>query len=831
MFLPNLKEYDVKYSDLASYAPWGVMIAPGILKNDDDSFMQTFGFRGRDLSSSTPYEVTAIRSRLNQAIMMLGNGWAVYVEAKRTKVSTTIERKFPDIVCQMMDYERQNMFSNGNYFVMDYYITLQWMPESSKKKRILKFLYVNDAETDKSYIEQVKEDLSSFRNTVAQFYDVLSSVLYDCRPLDPDETLTYLHSTVSIHDYKVRADRYMVNISDCLCDTELYGGDEPVLGREGEAQYLACISVLQYPRDSFPSMLDDLNHLGIEYRWCSRYICTDKEEAQSYFYTKRREWKANEKDLLTMVKEWVMRTESVMVDSAALQRYVDADNALTEIANGYELFGWFTSNVILMAPDKKELQEKIRIVSQAYHNRNFTVRVETHNAVDSFLACIPGNAYANPRRRYISTLNLIDLLPFSAVWAGNFWCKHLNTYALAQVETTGYTPFFLNLHIGDVGHSIVVGPTGSGKSVFLNFLESQIRSVPDARIYVFDKGGSSRVLAAMVEGKFYDLGNESKGEGQSFQPLRYVDQENEKVWASEWLQELFVQENITITPDIKSAIWDALTNVANTTPEHRTLSALKIFLQHRELRKALEAYVFETEGISDTTGAYARLFDSDEDTLVLGHYQSFEMGELMNKRNAVVPTLSYLFHRIENDCHGEPTFIILDECWTFLDNPIFASKIREWLKTMRKNNVSIIFATQNLEDIRFCSISCAIIESCSTNIFLPNTQAKNPSNDEVYAFFNLNSTERTIIAESQPKRDYYYKSVIGRRIFRLGLSQYQLSFLAASTKEEQAQCEYFKNHFPPEHFAEKWLEFKGQNEALKELRNYYKEQGRAVLDA
>ena len=96
----------------------------------------------------------------------------------------------------------------------------------------------------------------------------------------------------------------------------------------------------------------------------------------------------------------------------------------------------------------------------------------------------------------------------------------VETAALAQVETVGSTPFFLNLHVGDVGHTMIVGPTGSGKSVLLNFLETQIRSVPDARIYVFDKGGSSRVLAAAVGGIFYDLGNESSTHSQSFQPLR-----------------------------------------------------------------------------------------------------------------------------------------------------------------------------------------------------------------------------------------------------------------------------------------------------------------------
>ena len=363
------------------------------------------------------------------------------------------------------------------------------------------------------------------------------------------------------------------------------------------------------------------------------------------------------------------------------------------------------------------------------------------------------------------------------------------------------------------GIILVTGPTGSGKSVLLNFLASQFRSVPKARIYVFDKGASSRVFAAAVKGNFYDLGNDDSANNLAFQPLRYIDDENEKVWASEWLQELFVQEGVEMNPEKRKAIWDALTSVAATPPDERTLTAIKLFVQNMELRDALEPFVVETKGIADTAGAYGKLFDSDIDSLKLGSYQSFEMGELMSKKNAVMPTLLYLFHVIEKNCDGSPTFIILDECWTFLDNPIFAEKIREWLKTMRKNNVSIIFATQNLEDIKKCSISSAIIESCMTRFFLPNAQALNQGNEEVYGFFNLNYRERQIIADSRPKHDYYIVSAEGKRRFDLALSPYALSILAASSKDDQAECERIKKSYPDDDFMVHWLEYKGLRDA------------------
>ena len=153
-------------------------------------------------------------------------------------------------------------------------------------------------------------------------------------------------------------------------------------------------------------------------------------------------------------------------------------------------------------------------------------------------------------------------------------------------------------------------------------------------------------------------------------------------------------------------------------------------------------------------------------------------------------------------------------------NPIFAEKIREWLKTMRKNNVAIIFATQNLTDIRNSSISSAIIESCLTKIFLPNANALNPADTEVYEYFNLNETERMIISKAIPKRQYYYKSILGSRLFELALSPFALAYMASASKEDQAAIIRFKTEFPEEDFNELWLKYKNVPKALKAYKEY-----------
>lgn len=811
--LMSLKEYNISCNKLSSFVPWFGLVAPGTVLNTDGSFQKTYMYRGRDLDSSTDYELLNVIATANNIIKRLDDGWAIYVEANRHEADGYPDRIFPDPITQLIDTERRNYFSSGQHYESDYYITIQWLPNNENLSKATDIFFTSDNKATIREEEYCNEVKTSFTTSANRFYDALREITAECHPLSDEETLTYLHSCVSLHRQKIKVPPTPAFLAELLCDTPFSGGIAPQLGSKYERENLAIISILSFPAYSCPGILDVLNRLDMEYRWCTRYICMDKNQADNVLRKLRREWFAGHKSLFTMIKETITKSESAMIETVNIQRSQDAEEALNELANDYVRFGYLSSTLILRNKNPKILDANVRKIIQAYESKGFTVNREDINAVGAWFGSIPGNAYANVRRPMMSTLNLCHLLPLSAVWAGDARCKHLKAPALMHTQTDGSTPFRLNLHIDDIGHSMVVGPTGSGKSVLLNFLAAQCRGFKNSRIYVFDKGGSSRTLAAGVGGAFYDLGNESDTNSQSFQPLRHIDQEDEKIWASEWLQQIYTQEGINLTPDHKKDIWQALISLASTPQSERTIFGFWNLVQNMELRNAILPFITKVDGITEG-GPYGRLFDSDKDTLKLGSYQSFEMGELMNKKSAVLPTLLYLFHVIERNCDGSPTFIILDECWTFLDNPIFAEKIREWLKTMRKNNVSIIFATQNLTDIRNCSISSAIIESCMTRIFLPNANALNDADTEIYSYFNLNNTERSIISKAIPKRHYYYKSPLGSRLFELALSPFALSYVASSSKEDQAAVIRIQQNYPNDDFNLHWLKYKQQTNAL-----------------
>ena len=181
----------------------------------------------------------------------------------------------------------------------------------------------------------------------------------------------------------------------------------------------------------------------------------------------------------------------------------------------------------------------------------------------------------------------------------------------------------------------------------------------------------------------------------------------------------------------------------------------------------------------------------------------------MHQKSLAPPVLSYLFHRLEARFDGKPSLLILDEAWVFLDDPMFSERIREWLKVLRKKNVSVIFATQSLSDVATSKIAPAIIESCPSRIFLPNDRAVEPQQHKAYESFGLNNRQVEIIAQSTPKRDYYFQSRTGNRLFDLSLGPVALAFCGASSKDDLNAMSELAATSENDTFPIRWLEARG----------------------
>jgi type IV secretion system protein VirB4 len=798
----RLAEYQQRPTQLADWLPWAGLVAPGVVLNKDGSFQRTARFRGPDLDSATEAELVATSARLNNALRRLETGWALFVEAARTPAAAYPRSTFPDGLSWLVDEERRAAFeAAGSHFESSYFVTLLWLPPVEVKAKAARLL------VDSPSVEKVdwREHVSAFSGETERFRGLLEGVVPEIAWLSDAQTLAYLHATVSIREHPVEVPPTPFHLDALLADVPLSGGLKPRLGD----QHLRVVSVRGFPTATWPGMLDDLNRLGFAYRWVTRFLFLSKSDATRELTRLRRQWFAKRKGVVTLLRETIFQQESPLVDSDAANKAVDADAALQALGSDEVAFGYVTATISVMDPDPTAADDKQRAIERAVQGRGFVTVAESLNSVEAWLSSLPGHVYANVRQPIVSTLNLAHVLPLSAVWAGPDRNEHLNGPPLIVTRTEGATPFRLVTHVGDVGHTLVVGPTGVGKSVLLATLVLQFRRYAGARIFLFDKGHSARATILGLGGEHYDLGHEG---AIAFQPLARVDDEAARAWAAEWIAGLLIHEGVDVTPDVKGAVWSALGSLASAPLEQRTLTGLAVLLQSNQLRQALQPYVLG--------GPWGRLLDADHDRLADAAVQGFEMEELMHGRTAVLPVLSYLFRRLEERFDGSPTLLVIDEAWVFLDDPAFAGRIREWLKTLRKRNVAVIFATQSLADVQRSTIAPAIIESCASRIFLPNPQATEPQLRATYASFGLNDRQIAIIATAQPKRDYYYQSRLGNRLFDLGLGPLALGFAASGTPADQRAIDRVVNEHGVSAFPSLWLRERGLRWAADLLQTF-----------
>jgi type IV secretion system protein VirB4 len=621
----------------------------------------------------------------------------------------------------------------------------------------------------------------------------------ECRWLDDAETLTYLHSTVSTKRHRLDVPETPIYHDALLADQPLAGGLEPRLGDT----HLRILTIVGFPAATTPGILDELNRLAFPYRWSTRAILLDKTDATKLLTRIRRQWFAKRKSVAAILKEVMTNEASVLLDSDAANKAADADLALQELGSDMIGQAYVTATVTVWDADPAIAAEKLRLVEKVIQGRDFTSTIESMNGIEAWLGSLPGHVYANVRQPPISTLKLAHLIPLSAVWAGPERDEHFGSPPLLYGRTEGSTPFRFSLHVGDVGHTLIVGPTGAGKSVLLALMAMQFRRYERSQIFAFDFGGSIRAAALAMGGDWQDLGGmlvDEAGEGVQLQPLARIDDAADRVWAAEWLAAILGGEGVAVDPQAKEHLWSALNSLATAPASERTITGLAVLLQSQDLKQALGPYC--------TGGAWGRLLDAEREHLGSAEIQAFETEGLVGA-GAAAAVLSYLFHRIEGRLDGRPTLIIIDEGWLILDSPAFAAQLREWLKTLRKKNASVVFATQSLADIETSAIAPAIIESCPTRIFLPNDRAAEPQIAAIYERFGLNARQIEILSRATPKRDYYCQSRAGNRLFELGLGEVALAFTASSSKTDQlAIAELIEAH-GRDAFAAAWLNKRG----------------------
>ncbi|WP_406873705.1 conjugal transfer protein TrbE [Aminobacter sp. P9b] len=802
----NLAEYRNRNARLSDFLPWAALVREGVVLNKDGSLQRSARFRGPDLDSSVAAELVAISSRLNNAFRRLGSGWAIFVEAQRHAAAAYPESTFADAASALVDAERKAGFEEaGAHYESSYFLTFTYLPPAEDTARAESWLYEGKAESG----VDPHEIVVGFIDRTDRVLQLVEGFMPDCAWLDDVETLSYLHACISTERHRVRVPETPMHLDALLADRPLAGGLEPRLGD----QHLRILTIVGFPTATTPGILDELNRLAFPYRWSTRAILLDKADATKLLTKIRRQWFAKRKSIAAILKEVMTNEAAALVDTDAANKAADADLALQELGADYAGQAYVTATLTVWDADPRVADEKLRLAEKVIQGRDFTCTPETINAVDAWLGSLPGHVYANVRQPPLSTVNLAHMIPLSAVWAGPQEDEHFAAPPLLFGKTEGSTPFRFCLHVGDVGHTLIVGPTGAGKSVLLALMALQFRRYRHSQVFAFDFGGSIRAATLAMGGDWHDLGGDltgDAGEPVQLQPLARIHHVPERAWAADWIVSILVRESVTITPEIKEHLWSALTSLASAPAHERTLTGLNVLLQSNDLKQALRPYC--------VGGPYGRLLDAEFERIGETAIQAFETEGLVGTA-AAPAVLSYLFHRIEDRLDGSPTLIIIDEGWLALDDDGFSGQIREWLKTLRKKNASVVFATQSLSDIDRSAIAPAIIESCPTRLLLPNERAIEPQITAIYRRFGLNDRQIEILARATPKRDYYCQSRRGNRLFELGLSEVARALCAASSKTDQTLIAQILGENGRNGFLAAWLRTRGVDWAVDLIPN------------
>lgn len=790
---------------LADLLLYDSLIDDGVLLLQDGALLAAWKFRGPDLGSATNAEMAALSGRFG-ALLRLGGGWMVQCDSIRGAAPGYPERQeFPDSVTKIIDDERREQFmAEGVHFDSDYYLALTYLPPVVREEKIKGWMFegMKDQRGDAARIvDYFKARIGSFEDVFRSLFAVtrlkaVSAKDHAGNPAIYDELLRYVHRCVSWRDHPIRLPEFPVYLNDMLATQDFVGGLTPRIGRK----HLRVVAIDGFPKASVPGILAALDTLPIEYRWNTRAILMDPEEARAFLDKVRKKWRSKMRGL----RDQIMQTQTGAINLHAQAMSIDAEEAMSVAAAGDVLFAQYTTTVICSDEDEARVEEAIALVAKTVQNLGFSARIEDVNAVEAWRGSLPGDGYRNVRRVVLHTLNLADLLPISSVWAGNrenpcpFYPP--GSPPLLYAATTGSTPFRFNVHCGDVGHSFMVGPPGSGKSTFLGFVVAQFFRYPHAQVFAFDKGYSLYVLTRACGGEFYDLGGDT--DNLSFYPLADLADDSDLAWANGWIEKLCALGGLELKPHHRNAVADAMKLMQGS--PRRTLTDFLATVQEKDVRSALEVYTL--------SGPLGRLLDAEKDGLRDSRLMAFEMENLMKygdgNNKATVAVLLYLFRRIQKKLDGRPTLIVLDEAWVYLRDELFREYLRDWLKTLRKLNAVVVLATQNLSDIFNSGISDVVMEACPTKILLANAEAANVQSRRMYEAVGLNDREIQIVQGALPKRQYYVISPEGRRLISLGLGGVALAFAGVNSPEDRKRAEEFMRAYPETWQAE-WLRHRG----------------------
>lgn len=434
----------------------------------------------------------------------------------------------------------------------------------------------------------------------------------------------------------------------------------------------------------------------------------------------------------------------VQSEDVAVSQIREIDQALDSAMSGEFAFGQHHMTVLCVEETPKALESALSMSVVELSNVGITAVRERINLEPAFWAQLPCNQDYMARRSIVNTLNIAAFASFHNYPSGKRKKNHWGD-AVTVLNTVSGTPYFFSFHVRDVGHTMIIGPTGAGKTVLLTFLCAQAQKFR-GRLFFFDKDRGAEIFVRAIRGR-YMTPDASKISG--FNPFQLPDTNENRSFLIEFLKALVSVGTTGPLPAHEvERINEAVAGNYKLPKEQRRLRNIAPFMG-----LSGPGTLANRLAMWHSAGSHAKLFDNEVDLIDFNSARVFgiEMGHILGDKMAIAPVLLYLFHRIQNSLHGEPTMIVLDEAWALIDNPVFAPKIKDWLKVLRKLNTFVVFATQSVEDAAKSSISDTLVQQTATQIFLPNLKATTVYRE----VFMLSEREFNLVKTTDPSTRFF----------------------------------------------------------------------------
>ena len=486
-----------------------------------------------------------------------------------------------------------------------------------------------------------------------------------------------------------------------------------------------------------PLVLDALLKIPANFHVVTQWTPLPADKGRKEVNKRRRHFNLSKTGFVSQMGNDATKTNprDVLVDESKQADIEDLGDCLRALGDGQSL-GDFSLTIVLYGRFGTELDQLAASFTGVFTNADGNLFAETYNQLNAYFATVPGNYAMNLRQLYLLNTNYADLSFLFTILPGEKRNAHLGAEYLAALETDNSTPYFLNLHNGEVAHTLILGMTGSGKSYLCNFLLQNAQKYSPLT-FIFDIGGSFESLTTIFGGYYLNAGQEARD--FTINPFSLPQTKENLQFLFGFFRVLIEGNEQRYRLDFKEErrLWDAIERMYVLEAGQRTISNFANIIG--ELKERLHRW---TRG-----GQYGFLFDNAEDTLSFSRFQTFNFHGWNEAQEVLEALLFYILHRASNEI-ADPkrlaTFkiFLLDEAWLFIKNETIRNYVVQAQKTWRKHNAAMILATQSIQELEESGMLAIVSESCPTKIFLANPEM----NREVYReAFHLNDTELDLI--------------------------------------------------------------------------------------